>query len=425
MDVSLSRGTAAVLATVLMVLLVMATAPATAGPPGDNGPIVYTADGGLYVVESDGLGERLVVAGSFARPDVSPDGTAVLVTEVVGMDTAGPLISIDLDSGAKTTVHAGPALAGVWSGDGTRLAYADDEGVWVKEGDDAAVQVSEVHSDVFDWSPVDNRIIVVRTVTPEDSFPEYYLETLDVESEQTVLIADNGPGLFTFYSIDADFSPDGEDIVYSAVSPGSIAVVIAGQEMDPLDPGGAAWGGPNGYVAWSPDGSSVTYPTSVLNDAETEGVPVLAVHPVDGERDVFPSAAQEVQWSPLAAEEPPSGGFDDVDENHIFYADILWLADQGITRGCNPPANTNFCPDDFVTRGQMAAFLVRAFGYSDDGGGDLFDDDDGSVFESDIDRLATAGVTRGCNPPANTNFCPDDSVTRGQMAAFLHRAIGD
>jgi hypothetical protein len=48
-----------------------------------------------------------------------------------------------------------------------------------------------------------------------------------------------------------------------------------------------------------------------------------------------------------------------------------------------------------VTRGQMAAFLVRAMGYTDDGGGDLFIGDDGSSFESDIDRMATAAVTKG------------------------------
>lgn len=67
----------------------------------------------------------------------------------------------------------------------------------------------------------------------------------------------------------------------------------------------------------------------------------------------------------------------------------------------------------------MAAFLVRAMGYSDSGGGDLFVDDDTSVFENDIDRLATAGVTKGCNPPRNDRFCPNDPVTRGAMAAFL------
>ncbi|HSO49855.1 MAG TPA: S-layer homology domain-containing protein, partial [Acidimicrobiia bacterium] len=100
------------------------------------------------------------------------------------------------------------------------------------------------------------------------------------------------------------------------------------------------------------------------------------------------------------------------------------LGTAGVTQGCNPPANDRFCPDRLVTRGQMAAFLVRALGYSDDGGGDRFSDDDGSVFESAIDKLATAGVTQGCNPPVNDRFCPDDPVTRGQMAAFLKRALG-
>jgi hypothetical protein len=84
-----------------------------------------------------------------------------------------------------------------------------------------------------------------------------------------------------------------------------------------------------------------------------------------------------------------------------------------------------YCPDGQVTRGQMAAFLVRALGYSDDGGGDLFIDDDDSIFEADIDKLKTAGVTLGCNPPANTMYCPSSYVTRAQMAAFLHRALTD
>ncbi len=72
----------------------------------------------------------------------------------------------------------------------------------------------------------------------------------------------------------------------------------------------------------------------------------------------------------------------------------------------------------------MAAFLVRAIGYVDDGGGDLFIDDDDSIFDGDIDKLGTAGVTKGCNPPVNDMFCPGSVATRGQMAAFLHRALG-
>jgi hypothetical protein len=109
----------------------------------------------------------------------------------------------------------------------------------------------------------------------------------------------------------------------------------------------------------------------------------------------------------------------------VFAADIEWLGAVGVTKGCNPPANDMYCPVAQVTRGQMAAFLVRALGYTAGAGSDQFTDDDGSIFEADIERLAEAGVTKGCNPPTNDMFCPNNPVTRGQMAAFLHRALGD
>lgn len=111
------------------------------------------------------------------------------------------------------------------------------------------------------------------------------------------------------------------------------------------------------------------------------------------------------------------------DDGSIFESDIAKLAAAGIARGCNPPDNTMYCPDDAVTRGQMAALLVRAMGYTDSGLGDLFTDDDGIVFEHDIDRLGTAGVTKGCNPPVNDRYCPHDLVQRDQMASFLTRAL--
>jgi hypothetical protein len=37
--------------------------------------------------------------------------------------------------------------------------------------------------------------------------------------------------------------------------------------------------------------------------------------------------------------------------------------------------------------------------------------------------LAAAGITQGCNPPQNNRFCPNDVVTRGMMAAFLVRGL--
>ncbi len=110
------------------------------------------------------------------------------------------------------------------------------------------------------------------------------------------------------------------------------------------------------------------------------------------------------------------------DDDSVFEGDIEALAASGITRGCNPPDNDRFCPDQLVTRGQMAAFLTRAFDYPRPSE-DFFTDDDGHVFEGDIEALAMAGVTRGCNPPANDRFCPDDPVLRDQMASFLGRAL--
>ncbi|MPZ71373.1 MAG: hypothetical protein GEU71_17895, partial [Actinobacteria bacterium] len=112
------------------------------------------------------------------------------------------------------------------------------------------------------------------------------------------------------------------------------------------------------------------------------------------------------------------------DDGNVFEQDIQSLAAAGITRGCNPPTNDRFCPDEPVTRGQMAAFLTRGLELPPSSD-DVFSDDDGNVFEQDIQSLAAAGITRGCNPPTNDRFCPHDPVTRAQMAAFLRRGLGN
>lgn len=49
-----------------------------------------------------------------------------------------------------------------------------------------------------------------------------------------------------------------------------------------------------------------------------------------------------------------------------------------------------------------------------------FCDDDGNVHEAGIETIAEAGVTKGCRPDY---FCPERTILRRQMAAFLHRAV--
>jgi hypothetical protein len=112
---------------------------------------------------------------------------------------------------------------------------------------------------------------------------------------------------------------------------------------------------------------------------------------------------------------PSPSGFTDV-SGHFFEADITWLVKAGITSGCS---STKFCPNQPVTRGQMAAFLERALNLEAAPSAG-FTDTDGDTFEGDIDRLFAAGITKGCAP---VKFCPGKLVTRGEMAAFLVRGF--
>jgi hypothetical protein len=114
----------------------------------------------------------------------------------------------------------------------------------------------------------------------------------------------------------------------------------------------------------------------------------------------------------------PIGGFLDVDAS-IFRADIGWIEGAGITAGCSGDGES-YCPDAPVTRGQMASFLARALGLPPTGA-EFFTDDEASIHEPDINRVAAAGVAAGCG---GGNYCPTDLVTREQMASFLARALG-
>lgn len=125
----------------------------------------------------------------------------------------------------------------------------------------------------------------------------------------------------------------------------------------------------------------------------------------------------------LLQNRPPSGFFD-VPNAFTFSTHIAWLADEDITSGCNPPANNLFCPTRAVTRGQMAVFLSKALDLPPAPSFGFVDVSPSSSFSTHIDRLAAAGITQGCNPPANDRFCPTRAVTRGQMAVFLTKGLG-
>ena len=117
----------------------------------------------------------------------------------------------------------------------------------------------------------------------------------------------------------------------------------------------------------------------------------------------------------LAPAPSTTGTFTDIATSK-FKADILWLAGEGITAGCAPD---RFCPKGTVLRDQMATFLTRALGLGVPSK-DFFWDDRTNKHEDRINRAATYGVTNGCDPG---KYCPAGKVTRAQMASFLARAL--
>ena len=111
-----------------------------------------------------------------------------------------------------------------------------------------------------------------------------------------------------------------------------------------------------------------------------------------------------------------------VDVNRIL--PVWWvrfierMAELGVTQGCGD--GTNFCPNDSVARAQMAVFLSRAYNLAAGPDPGFSDVAADAWYAPDVARLAASGITQGCGD--GTVFCPGRHTTRAQMATFLWRA---
>jgi hypothetical protein len=118
--------------------------------------------------------------------------------------------------------------------------------------------------------------------------------------------------------------------------------------------------------------------------------------------------------------------FIDVPSTYWAYNYIIAIYNAGITVGCvqdnpNTPENERrYCPEDSVTRGQMAAFIIRAkygenFTYTTT---PYFSDVPPThTFFKYVQKLRDDGIT-----VVSGTYGVDSYVTRGQMAAFIIRA---
>ena len=129
--------------------------------------------------------------------------------------------------------------------------------------------------------------------------------------------------------------------------------------------------------------------------------------------------------------------FTDVPRSQPFYRRIETLLHNGITAGCTA---TTYCPSDPVARAQMAIFIAKGLAgggsnvpargmvgaspYNCVAGGagvSLFPD----VLPTDsfckhVHYIAANNITAGC---AGGGYCPNDTVTRIQMASFIAKAL--
>ncbi len=114
-----------------------------------------------------------------------------------------------------------------------------------------------------------------------------------------------------------------------------------------------------------------------------------------------------------------SAPYPDVPTSSLYCGSIRWLGEAGITRGT---AGGGFRPLGAVTRQSMAAFLyhLQYGGAAPDAcTRDAFADvPKSSPYCGAVAWLSLQGITTG-NPAGD--FDPTGTVTRGMMAAFLHR----
>jgi hypothetical protein len=108
--------------------------------------------------------------------------------------------------------------------------------------------------------------------------------------------------------------------------------------------------------------------------------------------------------------------FTDVPGGHPHAESIAAIDRSGVSTGY---ADRTFRPDQQVTRGQMASFLVRALDLPP-GTATFSDVPSTHTHRAAIAALATAGITAGFT---DGTFRPDEPVARGQMASFLAAAI--
>ena len=118
----------------------------------------------------------------------------------------------------------------------------------------------------------------------------------------------------------------------------------------------------------------------------------------------------------LGMEPDTTSGFPDVGPSSPYYEAVSTVASRNIVSGYE---DGKFHPEIELTRAQMSRIIAGAFNYTVNSSAKVPFSDVNERWAPYVDAMYRHGVTAGLTP---TSFAPDKKLTRGEMAAFMHRA---
>ena len=218
----------------------------------------------------------------------------------------------------------------------------------------------------------------------------------------------NATGVSSVIPVGPNLIVEGVEVVFSAAHPrrGDLQVVLT-------SPSGA-----ESILAEAHQDSNANYSNWTFTSVRHWGEPSAGPWQIRVTDAAAGSTGTFDNWQLVIHARNPA--YADVAISNALWRGVEAIHQAGITGGCG---SGNYCPNDPVTRSQMAIFLergVRGGAYAPPGcTGSVFSDVSAFTFGCAwIEQLARDGFTRGCDA---SRYCPNDAVNRLQAAIFLLR----
>ena len=311
-----------------------------------------------------------------------------------GDDATARVIHVDADGGFSAASWSEP-LNG-FTRDGVRIAA----------GSDGRVHVAATRS----WLYADLRTYVAADVA---SAPGSLVAVGAVDSASLSWTApeDLGGGAVLEYVIEARTGAAGWDVVVDTDGDASdtsatVEGLVGGSEVEFR------------VAAVTGVGTGWARSTAAVEILEPAPDPEPHVEPVPAEDPSTGCGSSLAGGTVGCWSEADGHSFTDVHASWQ-HAPVAWLVANGITTGTSPDA---FSPDAPVTRGQLAAMLWRMVGSPQPAQQHGFDDVVRSWQHDPVSWMAEEGITTGTTA---FSFEPEGHVTRGQMAVFVWRLAGE